>query len=697
MKLSSIRPNIQSSGNLEEQFFSIQDQGMIFDILRNKMYSNPILAICREISCNARDAHREIGKMDTPIQITLPTHIDPFFKVKDFGPGISPARMANVFIKYTASTKCDDNIQTGGFGLGAKTPFSYSDTFTIITNVDGVKYSYACFIDETKVGKLAMLNQAETNDENGTEIIIPVKSADFNTFSQWTESATRHWKVVPIIKGARFTYRQMVKAVEGDNWAIVISTDYNREVKIIIDGIEYPLDLSALKTYADSALISSLRDNLFLYFDIGELTLSASREQIYLDKPTQDKIKARIDKIINDMRVEIQKKIDACSDLWSANIYYSNEISNVFGKIKVLGKFKWQGAEVISNSESRAPGCALFTFTKGKYTRGKGNDPDKIVRGRNSVLSFQKSHVLYINDLSIKEPTLRHVKKAFDDNPGITGVQVICPSDLVTEEALNKSIGLDKLTTKRLSDITKATTRKYTNSARLIMFKFINSFQQVSYASMEEDTEEKIICLLDSNKDDGKFVILKNKKKLHNKAIGSLSRKFPKHSFYGVSISTPADRIEEEFSEVITIDDFIDEKVTANKTIDYVKIKQALIIYHKIDSKLTRNAEAFKKGIINQNSPFLAKLAKHESNLVLSRSIDSELLEIYEWLEGEIDDKKLSAFNKANPDFDLKKFDEVCASIYPLVEHVNTYGFESAINDIIGYVNLVDKMLETKV
>ena len=65
----------------------------------------------------------------------------------------------------------------------------------------------------------------------------------------------------------------------------------------MIDGIEYPLELDSLRKYADSKLIDSARGTLVMYFGVGELSLSANREQIFLDKPTQDKIKARLDEI----------------------------------------------------------------------------------------------------------------------------------------------------------------------------------------------------------------------------------------------------------------------------------------------------------------------------------------------------------------------------------------------------------------
>src|SRR3990167_11091337 len=120
MKIELTESNLESQGVLSESMFSISDMGIVFDILRNKLYSNKILAICREISCNARDAHREIGTPNRPIEITIPTNQDKNFRVKDYGVGISPERMNNIFIKYAASTKRNDNSQTGGFGIGAK-------------------------------------------------------------------------------------------------------------------------------------------------------------------------------------------------------------------------------------------------------------------------------------------------------------------------------------------------------------------------------------------------------------------------------------------------------------------------------------------------------------------------------------------------------------------------------------------------
>src|SRR5271170_1134690 len=86
----------------ENQDFSIGDASVIIDILRNRLYEHKIRTTAQEYICNSRDAMREVGK-GNEFEITVPTRLNPVFKVRDFGPGISPDRMTNVFLKYGAS------------------------------------------------------------------------------------------------------------------------------------------------------------------------------------------------------------------------------------------------------------------------------------------------------------------------------------------------------------------------------------------------------------------------------------------------------------------------------------------------------------------------------------------------------------------------------------------------------------------
>jgi hypothetical protein len=694
MLLNEIRPNVETSADLEEQFFSIEDQGMIFDILRNKMYSNPILAICREISCNARDAHREVGVSDKPIHIHLPTNLDPYYKIRDFGPGISPDRMSNIFIKYTASTKRNDNIQTGGFGLGAKTPFSYSDTFTITTNVNGKQYHYSCFIDSTKVGKLSLMHEAPTSEPNGTEIQIPVQHKNFNEFATWTEHACRHYDIKPIIKGGTVKWQENVATMEGNNWKIG-TYNYNSQVKMIIDGIEYPLEMDALQKYADTKLIDAARGNLLMYFGVGELSLSASREQIYLDEKTQKIICKRLQDIVAEIKQRSLVKINACDNLWDANLYYRKELKSAFNELDFLGDMNWRGAKLTDKYFNTT--CTVFHFKKGIPSRRFGRtpaNPNKITRSTQKHLSFEETSDLYINDLPLKEPGLRHIKKAFEGNPDLTSVQILAPNDKCSLKEI-KASDLNLMAPKKLSSITKATGRTYTpSSSRLLVFKFeTNSFRQVSYASLEEDTNHKVLSLLTRTGQvpPERYVSLKNKKSLTSNIIKTLTVRYPDHSFYGIDLDTPQKRIEEDFSDMIDIEDFITDTVLDNK-LDYTKIKFANGHSHYVDDRMLNLLPKI-KSLINTDSFFLKRLDLHQKVKEL-RGGDVDLLHLYESYNGEISSKEIGDFLKKHPEFDIMKMNKEYDGRYSLLEHISYYDFEDVLEHIAHYINLID--LNTK-
>jgi len=321
MEINVPLPDIQES--LDEKFFSIGDQGIIFDILRSKMYSNPILAICREISCNARDANREVGNNNVPITIHLPNVNEPYFKVKDSGPGISPDRIENIYIKYGSSTKREDNTQTGGFGLGSKTPFAYTDSFNVNTVFNGIKYNYICFIDDSKVGKISLLSSTETSELNGTEILIPVKQCDFNEFYSATSSSVRYWSVKPIIKGREIIFNTIDYSIIKDDWAFIQEFSYENSIKLIIDEIEYPL---YYKDFVDENLqdLRYIRGEIFLFLKNGEINLSANREKVYLDNKTKKVINDKLNKMFSSLEEVFIEKINSFDNLWKARYYFYN-------------------------------------------------------------------------------------------------------------------------------------------------------------------------------------------------------------------------------------------------------------------------------------------------------------------------------------------------------------------------------------
>lgn len=87
------------------EFWDQRQGSLILDTLRSKLYDDPMKAMCREIMANARDAHREAGTPDLPIEVTLPTAFSRSVEIRDQGTGISPRRMSEIFLNYGASTK----------------------------------------------------------------------------------------------------------------------------------------------------------------------------------------------------------------------------------------------------------------------------------------------------------------------------------------------------------------------------------------------------------------------------------------------------------------------------------------------------------------------------------------------------------------------------------------------------------------
>ena len=73
MLLDNTHLQTQTNCNVEGKSFSIKASPVAFDILSSKLYSNPTLAIVRELLTNAYDSHKAAGKEDTSIKLSLAT------------------------------------------------------------------------------------------------------------------------------------------------------------------------------------------------------------------------------------------------------------------------------------------------------------------------------------------------------------------------------------------------------------------------------------------------------------------------------------------------------------------------------------------------------------------------------------------------------------------------------------------------
>ena len=127
-------------GGGKSRAFTIATTAEFVTVLSDALYSNKELAVVREVMCNAWDAHITSKRTNQKITVTIDANK---LSIRDYGFGISDDMIQEVYCTYGESTKRKESATTGGFGLGSKSPFALSDTFTVTSFYEGTKTVYA--------------------------------------------------------------------------------------------------------------------------------------------------------------------------------------------------------------------------------------------------------------------------------------------------------------------------------------------------------------------------------------------------------------------------------------------------------------------------------------------------------------------------------------------------------------------------
>lgn len=177
--------------SLERIEFGISDPRKMMK-MGARQYSDPIMAVIRELACNAADAHSEAGN-DQPIEITLPTVWDNKFIVKDYGSGMSREIFREVYTQFGFSTKEHTNDQTGSLGLGSKSPLAYTDTFHVTSIRDGYKTVAIVTRQPDWSIVLDIMDWRATNEHDGTTVTLEVQSEHVEEFKVKTHDLLKFW------------------------------------------------------------------------------------------------------------------------------------------------------------------------------------------------------------------------------------------------------------------------------------------------------------------------------------------------------------------------------------------------------------------------------------------------------------------------------------------------------------------------
>jgi len=333
--------------------FRIRNSAKAFNILSSGLYANKVKAIIRELSCNAIDSHTAAGTTQ-PFEVHLPTTLEPWFSIRDFGTGLSHEQVTNIYTTYFESTKTESNAFIGALGLGSKSPFSYTDNFTVTAVKDGRKGIYTAFINDVGVPSIALMGEEQVTEPNGVEVKFSVNDRyDFSKFSDEAVKVYRWFPVLPTITGNTIA----IERVEYETKNIIPGVHsrkhdgYGRNSSSIavMGNIAYPIDVPQAEQ-ALEGVHQLLKCGLVIEFGIGELDFQASREGLSYIPLTIDSIRKKLVAVNSALTKVLATEADAVEGEWERSKFLYNK------KRQEL----WQGAvlEYVTNTD-----FALFDAT----------------------------------------------------------------------------------------------------------------------------------------------------------------------------------------------------------------------------------------------------------------------------------------------------------------------------------------------
>lgn len=344
--------------------FKVSDDPMLMSMLSTGFYANPHRAMIQEVMFNAWDAHRMGKCQDKPIDIYISAHNG--FTVRDYGPGIPDDQMEDVYCTYAASTKRDEADMTGGFGLGSKAPWSYTESFTVTSQNQGVKTMYLMSrVSDEAEGKPGMTTlMSFKTEETGLTVSVPMEDGDlYNTL--------KVVKDVLYLSGikARIHFEdedpQVITSMEVAPAQYVMDNrqghDHNRNIYAVYGGVrylipekeEYEQEFQFMNTISEIA-------SLFIGFAPHTLSPLPNREGLNMSTNTKENIRVGLELCMERFQTVFEPVIHAYfRDRFDD--YKKSEIQPHFALYHAVAHYRMNNPFMDKFQEKMLPLCPVNT------------------------------------------------------------------------------------------------------------------------------------------------------------------------------------------------------------------------------------------------------------------------------------------------------------------------------------------------
>lgn len=442
MLLSNEARDVSKSGVLESAKATIKTSPKIFNFFADQTYANKPRAICRELVANAVDSHVMAGKPNEPVEVWLPTLVDPVFKVRDFGLGMAHDFVMGPFMCYAdGSTKDQSNIAIGGFGIGSKSPFAYTDSFTLKSTFDGTVSVYTVYKDDDGIPSVSLLAQKSTDEPNGVEVSFPVEPSDFESFRTAALEALKYFTPLPYLRNSGHDKLEGPEyASKGNGWGMRSTSG---PLQVIMGGVMYPVEANNLSyKFKDETARKMLNYGLDIYVPIGTCSIALSREALSYDERTIEGLTKACLGVVDEVAKSFSTMFDHHTSLWNAKAALGEEVNptnrSYHHGTSVRGQFLaahalYKGQKLDMQHTFLVPGgMSVWDLDPITYRRGQNKTPNPKWEHYTSqalTITPSKFELVIIDDLpqSPKSKAVAKIKEALADQPQTKRILIVRP------------------------------------------------------------------------------------------------------------------------------------------------------------------------------------------------------------------------------------------------------------------------------
>lgn len=343
-------------------------------------YNFPELATFREWVSNAHDSHVASGQT-RPVEVVLPSQLQPTFSVQDYGIGMSADDVKEVYLDFGSSTKRDDNTGIGGFGIGGKSALAIASQYTMSAVKDGLKN---IFIFERSpaggVGFKRVIEDAPTDEPNSVLVQVSVDRPE--QFSEqnvnrvlagWSNSQV---KIMNRPDGFFSIPDSGIKTEFTVDVTDLTSAEGQTELDIrnvggyVLNGALDPFDTGqtiskklglgwrefavlvgpVVYTFEPNIARSALAEYMVASVNIGDVTFPSSREVIEPNRRNREFVGTVFNKLVEEADALMQKRADELTTRREALALHRSPLARNRYDFKV----KFQGESIPTTFEKAA-------------------------------------------------------------------------------------------------------------------------------------------------------------------------------------------------------------------------------------------------------------------------------------------------------------------------------------------------------